>query len=263
MCVLAVQLAAGGRQQDRQQASSDFQRGTEALGKGNWANAAKFLEVAARSAPADAEIRYYLAQAYYLQGRIPAALSTIAEATRLAPGNAEIARKRGEYLADQGSPAGVEELRRAKTLDRDLPDIDFDIGAAQFRLGRTEEARSSLQAELRGNPTHADANFFMAEVFSRLAKGSGNDADWTEARRYYQQAIRYGAERGDVYYGLGRALMALHEPASAVPIFSKAVSLDPSLLEAHFELAKAFRSLGREQDRQHELEVFRRANARR
>lgn len=259
----AAILVASGQTPPPDQGLS-FRLGTQALQKGDWSAAIQQLERSRGSAPRNPEVLFYLAQAYYQNGESAKALSAISQAARLAPASAPIAQKHGQYLCDAEvhCPAGLAELLRARKLDATLEDLDFDIGLAQFRMGRIDAARNSFESELRRNPHHADAAFYLGEVFSRIGEPSAGNVEYERAKSCYQRAIRDGGERGIYYYGLGRSMVALGEFEAAIPILTKALQLDAGEIEAHFQLAKALRSLGRETEGLQELEIFKAARDR-
>ncbi|MDR3717968.1 MAG: tetratricopeptide repeat protein [Bryobacteraceae bacterium] len=254
----AVLLTAGAQVPSAVPATP-FRLGAQALQNGDWAAAVRQFELCRKEHPGDAELLFYLAQAYYKNGAPAQALTVISQASKLAPANAQIAQKHGEYLCDAEvhCSAGLTQLLHARKLDPTLDDIDFDIGMAKFRMGQIEAARASFESELRRNPRHADSAFYLGEVTSRIAERSASEQEWKKARSYYERAIRDGGERGTYCYGLGRSMVASGEFEAAIPVLTKALQLDPEQIEAHFQLGKALRSLGREAEGVHELEVFR------
>jgi tetratricopeptide (TPR) repeat protein len=245
-------------------AARSFRLGTQALEKGDWATAIQQLERSRASSPRNPEVLFYLAQAYYQHDEYAKAMPVIAQAAKLAPASAPIAQKHGQYMCDAEvhCPAGLAELMRAKKLDPTLEDLDFDIGLAQYRMGRMDAARGSFEAELRRNSRHADAEFYLGEVLTRMGEPSPGNKEYEGAKSCYQRAIRDGGERAIYYQGLGRSMVALGEFEPAIPALTKALQLDPAEIEAHFQLAKALRGLGREQEGVHELEIFKAARDR-
>jgi Flp pilus assembly protein TadD len=60
---------------------------------------------------------------------------------------------------------------------------------------------------------------------------------------------------------MGRALLAKEQPEKAVPLFERAVKLQPENAQTHFYLEQAYRRVGRKSDAQRERDEFVRLKA--
>jgi Flp pilus assembly protein TadD len=67
----------------------------------------------------------------------------------------------------------------------------------------------------------------------------------------------------DARYLLGKILLAQGATAEAIAQLEAATRLAPDEANAHYQLARAYTSLGRAEDAQREFEVFRQIKARR
>ena len=162
-----------------------FRVGLLCLRAGNWPEAISFLEEAARSRPKHVDTLYYLAQAYYLDGRHGDARETLERAIVLAPERPDLAQKYGEYLCeDKLYGEGLRHLLEAQRLDPDLPGIDFDLGMAYHKLAEIPEAQRHLDAALKRDPGNLVAARFLADTL-------GREGRWNEAKSLYQSVIAH------------------------------------------------------------------------
>ena len=227
-------LAKALREHPANRATINFNLGTLALRRHDWLAAIGFLQKSGQDAPRSVKTLFYLGQAYYQNGETALAVTTLDRAVQLAPSNAAILQKRGEYICagDAVCPKGLEDSLRARNLDPTLDQIDYDLGVAEYKNHRFDAAKLSLQTETGRNPENAAAQFYLGEICAQ-------NNQWQEAQQHYERSIQSDATRGAYYSGLGRALMALDKPDTALPNLERALELDFSNVGAHFKLAQA------------------------
>lgn len=228
-----------------------FGLGTVFFRERNWPKAIENYRSSVNARPGDVKVLYYLAEAFFAQADLDRARQTIAMAASLAPNDAHICQKYGEYLAVniEGRKEGLSWLEKARRLDPKLPRIDFDIARTQFELTDYQSAIANFDAALRQDSANGEASFYLGESWANLG-------EWEKARSFYSYAVSRRYEKGPAFYGLGRAQVELREFEAAVGTLQHAVDLQPSLIKAHFQLAKAYRQLGRTREAQHETELF-------
>jgi len=113
------------------------------LEQAQYAEAAACLSRAARSAPADAEIRRRLSRVYFVEGDLPSARREIEAACRLSPGDAELRQERLRLclLLDD------EAASRSQLREKWPPGVrDFWRAYAACRAGRFAESRRLFAA---------------------------------------------------------------------------------------------------------------------
>jgi tetratricopeptide (TPR) repeat protein len=228
-----------------------FGLGTVFFRERNWPKAIENYRSSINAKPGNVKALYFLAEAFFAQADVDSARQTIAIAATLAPDDAQICQKYGEYLAVNiaNRKEGLAWMEKARRLDPWLPRVDFDVARTQFDLTDYQSAVPNFEAALKRDPGNGEAAFYVAESYANLG-------DWEKAREFYTYAVTHRYEKGSAFYGLGRAHAELGGFEYAVPPLQRAIVLQPSLIKAHFQLAKAYRQLGRTSDAQYESQLF-------
>lgn len=79
----------------------------------DWPKAIEYLEKCTNLQPRNADVLFYLAQAYYLNHELVQAQESIRSATQLAPKDAAVLQKAGEYLCEGNDCGpGLDDLAR-------------------------------------------------------------------------------------------------------------------------------------------------------
>jgi tetratricopeptide (TPR) repeat protein len=246
----AKSVYLAGLRQSPRSAEIHFRVGTIFLREGNWAEAIRSLQQARDIRPRHVDTLFYLAQAYYLDGQQGLAREIILRAVELAPERAAVAQKYGEYLCEAKLfRDGLRYLLEARRLDPALPNIDFDLGMAYHRQSAVTEARPYLEAALTKDPDNLVAARFLADILNR-------EGDTQRAKSLYEFVVARSPQDAWALYGLGHALLALDRPEEALTPLRQALAADPTIGEAHFQLGRALNQLGRTDEGQRELYLF-------
>jgi len=227
-----------------------FELGMVYFRQKNWAKATANFKASLSSGPKIKPL-YYLAESYFMQSDLDRARETIAQAAGVAPDDAQICQKYGEYLTAtiETRKQGLDWLLKARRLNPGLPRVDFEIGKTELDLTDFQSAASSLVTAVKKNPGDGQASFYLAETYANLN-------DWEKARDNYQLTLTRSYADGRTYYGLGRALVELGQFGSALVPLQRAVALQPSLIQAHFQLGRAYSQLGHTTEAQHEIRLY-------
>ncbi len=247
----AQELYEGALRSSPNSADLLFELGMVYFRQRNWAKAIDSYNHSLSASPKRIKTLFYLAEAYFMQSELDRARDTIAQAASIAPNDAQVCQKYGQYLSAklETRNEGLLQLQRARRLNANLEHIDFEIGKTQFELTDFQSASSSFETALKKRPGDGQAAFFLAEASARLG-------DWEKARSYYDYALAHNYVEGATYYGMGRALVELADFESALPPLQRALAMQPSLIQAHFQLGKAYRQLGRMEDAGREARLF-------
>ena len=228
-----------------------FELGMVYFRRRNWEKAVESYKRSLSVRPQRVKPLFYLAESYYMESDLDLARETIQQAASIAPNDPQVCQKYGEYLNMklETRGEGLVWLQKARRLNPGLARIDFEIGMAQFELSDFPSAVASFETAIKNNSSDGQAAFFLAECWAKLS-------DWEKARKYYEFALAKGYANGPAYYGQGRALVELGESEAALAPLERAAAMQPSLIQAHFQLAKAFRQLGRTGEARRETRLF-------
>lgn len=234
-----------------------FELGMIYFRQSDWEQAIETFTDSLKADPGNIKTLFYLSEAYFARSDLDHARETIAKAAQISPNDAQICQKYGEYLtaALETRREGISWLEKARRLNPALEHIDFEIGKAQFELTDFQSATKNLETALRRERENGEASFLLAESWSHLG-------DWEKARTYYEDSLTHGHVDARAYYGLGTALVQLGNFQTAIEPLRHALDLQPSLLQAHFQLGKAYRETGRIKEAKHETSLFAAMNGR-
>ena len=177
------------------------------------------LETLALNHPEQAIYVYWLGRIDYDLRRYGEAVEMLQKAVTLDPKSARAWDSLGLTFDMQGQ---TEEAYRAFTkgvdLNRRLPQPSpwppHDIGYLYFRMGRLQEAESSLRESLRYNPTLAQAHYHLARVVEK-------EGLQEEAVAEYRVSVSLDSSASDACYSLAILYRKLHREPEAVAMFAE------------------------------------------
>ncbi len=153
--------------------------------------------------------------------------------------------EKGWNLISAGDYAGAEAaLAKALELSPDEPQAESLLGWAMMLNEKYDDARHAFQKVLMREPANALARVNLGYVC--LRRGILG-----EAIEHLSRAIRLDKDRrattyANFYLGLVYVERGMLEEAQA--FFKKAIALGPNLVQAHFELGRAYWRAGRRDD---------------
>ncbi|MBX9679091.1 MAG: tetratricopeptide repeat protein [Gemmataceae bacterium] len=116
-----------------------------------------------------------------------------------------------------------------------------NLGIAQVRLGRREQAAASFAQAIRCKPDFPEAYNNAGNVLIEQEK-------FTEAIGQFDKALLFHPHYPDAWHNRGVALLRLGSPENAVSSFAKAIDKRPTYAEAHCQRGVALRELGKLDD---------------
>jgi tetratricopeptide (TPR) repeat protein len=214
--------------------------------------AAGFVELLNHDFPRAADILYLTAHVY-------SDLAVRASQSLLMthPDSYQVHQLNAEALETQGKwEDAAREYRAVLEKNPNLAGIHFRLGRMLLSKPESatsrEEAAREMEAELSVNPGNAGAEFVLAE----LARQAGRD---DEAIAHFTRATHNDVMFADAYIGLGRALLGMGKAEEAIAPLRTAVKLQPDNPVTHFQLATAYRRVGRGAEADRELAAHRAA----
>jgi len=144
------------------------------LRRGDAARAARVLEAALAESPDNPRMLSNYAQALRLAGRLPEADAVQARLARLEPYPPFFFYNRGQAAMRSGDLATARALfKRELEREPDYHEFHYALAAADFGLGRLDEARSELAAALANAVRRSDHDLYAAKLDRLKSYGSG------------------------------------------------------------------------------------------
>ncbi len=213
-----------------------------------WEAAANIAHDLAANNPQDPRVLYL---SYRIYSELAA--HAVAALTRNAPDSAQMHRILAEAAGMQNDVAGaVAEYRKALEVDPSLPGIHDELGEAILASSQDESARKLAKQEfetgLVANPSDADAEFGLGEVYFR-------EGNLESAAQHFGRALQLRPEFADAHLELAKTLSSLGKETEALAHLKEAERLDPNSEAAHYRLAQAYRSAGENERAAQEVEI--------
>ncbi len=204
--------------------------------------------------PDDPEVLYHSGRLFanfaYLQTMRLAAV---------APDSVWLHQAAGEANESQGLyDAAIREYQQVLSAAPRRPGIRFRIGRALLERSNHEtssddarHARQAFEEELALDPTNANAAYELAEMHRKAG-------ELEPARKLFEQAVTNYAAFEHARVGLARTLIALGQPAEALPHLQTVLKVNPENEVAYYQLAQAYRALGKTAEQEKALGEFNR-----
>jgi len=156
----------------------------------------------------------------------------------------------------------LDDYRKVLELAPNRPGIHYRLGRVQLARARPPlaaadaeaSAAAEFEAELRVDPSNADAAYELGELRRKAGDLEG-------ARALFSQAVGHYPEFEQGLVGLGRVLIAQGHPDLALPYLEKAVAVDPENDVTYFQLWQAHRALGHSEEARKAQAEFQRLRA--
>lgn len=214
------------------------------------------------------------AMAFYRAGQLRLALNACRELLALQPGRPDVLSFAGTLAFQAGD---VEEAialyRRALTLKPDFAEVHYNLANALKQLGRLDEAAAAYRSALMLRPDLMPAHHNLGNVLQSLGRSeeavesyrralacqvtAAGERDLgialhelgrlNEAIAAYRRSLALPGHRADLYSNLANALMEYGEPAGALEICERYLTLGSGNVEALALKALALQELGDEE----------------
>jgi Flp pilus assembly protein TadD len=195
--------------------------------------------------------------ALYMSAHIYSDLSTVASQRLLATAPASIQAHQlnaeVQEMQEKWQDAAVE-YRKVLAMNPRMLGIHYRLGHLLLEAppgpNTFDEARRQFEEELKIDPGNAGAEYELGEM-ARQAR------QWNVAIEHFTRAVTLDPDFVDALTGLGKALVSAGRAAEAVAPLERAVKLAPDDPVPHYQLSFAYRRVGRSQDAEKELVVYR------
>lgn len=215
--------------------------GEESLQKRKFQQAIMAFRTAADIDQNSVEAYYGLAKAYQATGQISEAIAALEKAARLAPENLEIKVRLGSLYLSVSPPQVAETERILNEIfavrDDYVEAYILKANLLAMKGATEEEVVAVFNRAIELEPNKQETYFALARFLRQKGKHEQAEKALKEALSKKETAIAY-LEYGDFLSKTNRVI-------EAETMFQKAVSLSPTLYEAHEMLASFYLSLGR------------------
>ena len=182
------------------------------------------------------------------------ALAAVRRAVALAPSSFDAQFALGRALYGAGDPAGAAlAFRAASALRPGEAQVRFFLATALERAGDDAGALAAYRELTETNPSFAEGHLGAGVL---LAKRGG--AALAEGIAKLERALALDDDLYEGRVGLGRALIRAGRVSEAVEHLKRAAELAPQNPEPHYQLAVAYRRLGRKAEAERESAIVRR-----
>ncbi len=199
-----------------------------------------WLERAARLRPDHPEIYRILGLDYALGGSLPLAEQAFRRAAELGPGNWQHHYFHGRTLFElRRHQEALVRLEQAVKLNGSSAKAWTALGQAQERLGDTAQAEAGYRRAILVCGAGRECAWPLLQLgFLRGVQGGPR-----EALPHFLKAVEARPDWARPHFHLGKTLAALDDFAAARTELERAVELDGSRPEYHYQLAQVYRRL--------------------
>jgi len=217
----------------------------------------KAVEVAMeldRLYPDDPEVLYHTGRIF---GNF--AFLNMQKLAQVAPSSVWRHQAEAEAYESQGSSdAAISEYRQVLSADPRRPGIHYRIGRtllARSRQSNTPDdataAAKEFEQELQVDPGNANAAYELGELHR-------NAGEFSEAQKFFEQAVKSYPDFEEAQLGLAAVLTALQKPDLALPHLQKAVTLSPGNEVVWYRMSQVQGMLGHEAEQKKAFAEFQR-----
>jgi len=215
------------------------------------------IQQAIELAPRDPALYANAAQILIEQRNPDAARTVVMKALELAPDNAAALKLAGTLEVERGDlKQALASYQRAAESDRSDPEAVERLGSAQSMLLRYAEARTTFETGIVRFPSYARLYAAYAKLLLDPGFPASAGAE-SRAKGLLVKALALDASLADAHFELGKLLLREGQASEALHHLEAATKLDPANRSAHIILANTYRALGRTADQAKELERYR------
>jgi tetratricopeptide (TPR) repeat protein len=190
------------------------------------------------------------------QRALPSALRAANRTVDVFPNSAASIELRGLVETRMGQYTdAVRSYAHAVELEGSRPDLILGLAQAQFTAGMSKDAVANFETGIRKFPRDAR---FKSQYAAALLKQSeiGDIASEVKAEQLLRSALTIDPSLSDAHYQLGTMALNKGRMAEAQEQLEQALKLDGQNAAAHFALSRVYRRLGRPPAATHEMELY-------
>ena len=246
-------LAAETQKNKRSAAERLYAQGLAQMSRDDYARAVPYFEKAAETDPNYAEAWYQAGYCYGVLNKHTDALRASKQAARLRPEWAPAFVNIGasSYALGQYKEA-VDAYRQAIKLDDDA-ETQYSLGLSYNKLNRTDEEILAYRRAVTMKPDHANA-------IEKLGLALFKNRRFAESAIYFEQLKTYKPD-AKTYNYIGESYFELNKTDESIEAFNNAVSYNPDLEKARYNLGRAYLKQGNREMAQVHYEILKNARS--
>ncbi len=212
--------------------------GMSQYGLDHFAEASSLLKRASEQDPQNLTLLLTLAHSCLLSNQYPCVLDAYHRLIALNAESAEADMLVGEALDEMKDPEGaMREFRAAIAANPKEPNVHFGLGYLLWTKGQYPEAAQEFQSELANDPHHLQAKLYLADAEMQMSK-------MDEARPLLEEIEKADPNIAMQHLDLGIVFAEEDRKQDAKSELEMAVKLAPKNVNAHYRLARLYRSMG-------------------
>lgn len=154
----------------------------------------------------------------------------------------------------------IKSYTRALEINPNSAKANLGLAVAQWKAGMNKEAAATFENGIKRFPNDALHYQEYGLMLLSMAK-SGDQSVQAHAVRLFQKAVALDGTLCESHFQLGSIELAQGKIPLALQQLETAAKLDPSLGKVHYALWRAYRTLGRSADASRELHTYLRLKA--
>ena len=212
--------------------------GMSHYGLEQFSQASPLLKQASDRDSANLTLLLTLAHSCLLSHQYPCVLDAYHRLVALNAESAEADMLVGEALDEMKDPEGaIREFRAAVGANSKEPNVHFGLGYLLWTKGHDPEAAQEFEAEIANDPHHVQAMLYLADTKIRMNK-------MDDARPLLEQIQKTDPDIAMQHLDLGIVNADEGRKQDARTEFETAIKIAPSNVNAHYRLARLYRSMG-------------------
>ncbi len=220
-----------------------------------YADAIPWLQKAAAGNAPVPEAAYMLGNACLVTRQTSEAVKAFASLFQVPPASAaaHVATARMMMHRDMDGEAAAM-AKQALALDPRIPEAHFILGEVAIGHAEIDEAIAELEREIAISPTFAMAHYRLGDAYTRRE-------DWERATPPLERSIWLNPNFSGPFILLGKAYLKQKKLPDAEGVLRHALRLDPQNRSAHYLLGQTLMQLGRQEEAQKEMGIWKQLQA--
>ena len=187
---------------------------------------------------------------------LPTALGVARRAAQAFPRSSQALLFKGSVELEMGQfTDAIDSYSGAVRFDTSSPDAVLGLANAQFAAGIRKDATDSFEKGIKQFPNDARFRLHYALMLLREAE-TGNALAEDHAKELLKSALLLDPSLSEAHYQLAQVALKKGRTGVALTQLEMAVKLDPQSSHTHFALARVYRRLGRQDIAAREMDLY-------